>query len=203
MADTTETVNRKIADALERLSSAIEVFIHERTDELELNETQGRILMYLYQHPDQQGQTSKMAREMRRTKPTISDAVDSLVDDGYVKRGRSEEDRRVMNLTLSGKGEEAAETLVRWPEVLERYMTSYSDEEKQTVLTFLMDLMKGALEEGAMPVARMCTTCRFFNRDPDDVDSPYYCELLDIPLSEETLRVDCEEQEPKEEVAES
>lgn len=140
-----ENVSRKITNSLERLSSAIEEFIHQRTEELELNETQGRILMYLYQHPEQQGQSSKMAREMRRTKPTISDAVDSLVDNGYVERSLSEEDRRVMNLTLTEKGENAAQSLVRWPEVLEEHMEDYSSEEKQTVLTFLMDLLEGAL----------------------------------------------------------
>jgi DNA-binding MarR family transcriptional regulator len=193
-----ETVDRKIVDSLERISSAIDAFIHQRTDELGLNETQGRILMYLYQHPEQQGQTSKMAREMRRTKPTISDAVDSLVDKGFIERSLSEEDRRVMLLTLTETGEDAARTMVSWPEVLERYMDDFSSDQKRTVLTFLMNLMEGALEEGAIPVARMCTTCRFFNEDPEETDSPYYCDLLDIPLDEETLRIDCDEQEPEE-----
>jgi DNA-binding MarR family transcriptional regulator len=154
--------------------------------------------MYLYQHPEQQGQTSKMAREMRRTKPTISDAVDSLVDKGFIERSLSEEDRRVMLLTLTETGEDAARTMVSWPEVLERYMDDFSSDQKRTVLTFLMNLMEGALEEGAIPVARMCTTCRFFNEDPEETDSPYYCDLLDIPLDEDTLRVDCDEQEPEE-----
>jgi len=192
-----ESIDRKISDSLERLSSAIQAFIQQRTDKLGLNATQGRILMYLHQHPDQQGQTSKMAREMRRTKPTISDAVDTLVEEGYVKRTLSEADRRVMNLTLTEKGEDAARTMVRWPELLEQFMAEHSADEKQTVLRFLMNLIEGALNEGAIPVARMCTTCRFFNRDPDDTDSPYYCDLLDIPLDEETLRIDCDEQEPE------
>jgi hypothetical protein len=77
-------------------------------------------------------------------------------------------------------------------------MDDFSSDQKRTVLTFLMNLMEGALEEGAIPVARMCTTCRFFNEDPEETDSPYYCDLLDIPLDEETLRIDCDEQEPEE-----
>ncbi len=191
-----DTIERKITDSLERISSAIDVFMEERTDELGLNRTQGNVLLFLHHHPEQTGKTSQMAQEMRRTKATISDAVDTLVERGYIERSLSEEDRRVMNLELTEEGCEAAETLAGWPDVLERYMVDFSPEEKQTVLQFLMSLIEGSLKEGAIPTARMCLTCRFFNEEPEGTDSPYYCDLLEMPLDPETLRVDCDEQEP-------
>ncbi len=188
-------IDRKIVDSLERLSTAIQVFLEKQTEELDVNTTQGKVLMYLHQHPDQDGKISRMATEMRRTKPTISDAVDTLVEDGYVERTLSERDRRMMELKLTDRGTEAAQQLNRWPDVLEEYMEGVSSSEKQTVFQFLIQLIEGALKEGAIPTARMCTTCRYFNEDPD---SPFYCDLLDIPLDPESLRIDCDEQEPEE-----
>lgn len=192
------TLNRKISDSLERLGMAIQVFFEERTEKFDVNQTQGKILLYIYHHPDQSGKTSKMAKEMRKTKPTISDAVAQLVDRGFIDRSLSEEDRRQISLELTEKGEEVAQELAGWPSVLEQYMDDFSGREKQTVLQFLMNLIEGSLQEGAIPTARMCTTCRFFTEDPEDMDAPYYCDLLEIPLDPETLRLDCEEQEPEE-----
>lgn len=196
----TKTLDRKISDSLERLSTAIQVFLEDQSEKLNINSTQGKILLYLLHHPDQTGQTSRMAREMRLTKATISDSVDQLVNQDFIERGLSEEDRRVIELELTEKGLEAARTLSGWPEVLEQYMEGFSRKEKQTVLQFLMNLIKGSLKENAIPTARMCTTCRFFNQEPEEMEAPYYCDLLEITLDPETIRVDCDEQEPIEEV---
>lgn len=186
-------------DSLERVASAVEAFLEDRTEELGLHRTQGKILLYLFHHPDGNAQISNMAKDMKRSKPTISDAVDRLVKKTFIERTVSEQDRRMIDLELTEKGQEAASDLAGWPETLETYMDSFSREEKQTVLQFLMQIIEGSLEEGIIPTARMCTTCRFFNDDPEGYDSPFYCDLLEIPLDSETLRLHCDEQKPGEE----
>lgn len=50
---------------------------------------------------------TSVARELEVTTGTLTIAVNSLVKKGYVDRSRSEEDRRVVLVSLSGKGEKA------------------------------------------------------------------------------------------------
>lgn len=50
---------------------------------------------------------TSVARELEVTTGTLTISVNSLVKKGYVERSRSEEDRRVVLVSLSGKGEKA------------------------------------------------------------------------------------------------
>lgn len=50
---------------------------------------------------------TSVARELEVTTGTLTISVNSLVKKGYVDRTRSEEDRRVVLISLSGKGKRA------------------------------------------------------------------------------------------------
>ena len=50
---------------------------------------------------------TSVARELEVTTGTLTISVNSLVKKGYVERSRSEEDRRVVLVSLSGKGKKA------------------------------------------------------------------------------------------------
>ncbi len=50
---------------------------------------------------------TSVARELEVTTGTLTISVNSLVKKGYVDRSRSEEDRRVVLVSLSGKGKKA------------------------------------------------------------------------------------------------
>jgi len=57
--------------------------------------------------PDSSKNMTSVARELEVTTGTLTIAVNGLVKKGYVERTRSEEDRRVVLISLSGKGKEA------------------------------------------------------------------------------------------------
>lgn len=59
---------------------------------------------------------STIAKELSVTTGTLTIAVNSLVKKGYVERGRSEEDRRVVLISLSEKGVQAYEHHKRFHE---------------------------------------------------------------------------------------
>lgn len=50
---------------------------------------------------------TSVARELKVTTGTLTISINSLVKKGYVNRTRSEEDRRVVLISLSGKGQKA------------------------------------------------------------------------------------------------
>ncbi|MGI8505262.1 MAG: hypothetical protein ACR2MK_00390 [Solirubrobacteraceae bacterium] len=70
--------------------------------------------------------------------------------------------------------------------------------DKQATLRFLLDLIAGLQHAGAITVTRMCVTCRFFRRDKHpDAQRRHHCALVDMPMADGELRVDCAEHEPQ------
>jgi hypothetical protein len=64
------------------------------------------------------------------------------------------------------------------------------------MLRSLMALIRSLQEAGVVTVARMCLTCRHFGRgEGPGADAPHYCHLLEEPLPEAELRLDCPEHE--------
>jgi DNA-binding MarR family transcriptional regulator len=47
---------------------------------------------------------SKIGRQLYISKPNMTPLIDKLVDDGWVKRSRSEKDRRVVNVEITEEG---------------------------------------------------------------------------------------------------
>jgi hypothetical protein len=58
-----------------------------------------------------------------------------------------------------------------------------------------MHLIAALQNVGIITLARMCRTCRFFRPDHHPGGAPHHCALLDKPLAERELRLDCPEHE--------
>jgi len=56
---------------------------------------------------DRERTMSDTAKDLRITSGTLTIAINNLIKKGYVERQRSEEDRRVVYIKLTGKGVEA------------------------------------------------------------------------------------------------
>jgi hypothetical protein len=58
-------------------------------------------------------------------------------------------------------------------------------------------MIRSLQERQAIPAARMCVTCRFF--DPyahPESDRPHHCRFVDAPFGDAELRVDCLDHDP-------
>ena len=65
-------------------------------------------------------------------------------------------------------------------------------ERREQALLLLLDVIGRLQSAGAISVARICTTCRYFRPEAhDDPAAPHHCALLDAPLRRTQLRVDC------------
>jgi DNA-binding MarR family transcriptional regulator len=189
-------VDAKIVAALERLGQVFRNLLRERAQEYGLSPIQAQFLVYLLYHDVELRRVSQLAREFDLTQATVSAAVDSLEAKGLVGREHWPEDGRVMTLRLSTAGELVAAELSPWADAIKEHLDLGSSEEKEVVMRFLMRLIGSLQESGVITVARMCVTCRFFQRDAHPVTrSPHHCRLLDVPLGGLDLRVDCPEYE--------
>jgi DNA-binding MarR family transcriptional regulator len=189
-------VDSKIVAGLERLGQAFRVLLREKAQEHGLSPIQARFLVYLLHHGVELRRVGQLAREFDLTQATVSAAVDSLEAKGLVGRERWPEDGRVMTLRLSPEGGLVAVELSNWADAVKEHLDLCSSEEKEVVMRFLMRLIGSLQKSGVIRVARLCVTCRFFQRDAHPgAGSPHHCRLLNVPLAGSDLRVDCPEHE--------
>jgi hypothetical protein len=117
-----------------------------------------------------------------------------LESKGFVWRESWPHDGRVMTLKLTPTGEKLAVRLSTWANTIREQLDQFSPAEQEFLLKFLMQLIESLQKVGLVTIARMCLTCRYFQRDIyPGADSPHHCGLLNIPLSNTELRFDCPE----------
>lgn len=77
---------------------------------------------------------TSVARELEVTTGTLTISVNNLVKKGYVDRSRSEEDRRVVLVSLSHKGEQAYRHHQKFhEEMINAVLRELSDEEQRVL----------------------------------------------------------------------
>jgi hypothetical protein len=67
-----------------------------------------------------------------------------------------------------------------------------SELEQAVFLRGLVKMIRKLQEQGQIPIAKLCVTCKFFqpNRYPDS-DRPHYCSFVDAPFGDRELQIDC------------
>jgi len=86
-------------------------------------------------------------------------------------------------------GDDAETSMARAVDVLGR-------EEQEALLLALVRVIRQLQEIDAIPVQRMCSTCRYF--DPfihADADRPHHCHYVNASFGQRDIRIDCREHE--------
>lgn len=90
---------------------------------------------------DEARNMSTVARKMSVTVGTLTIAINGLVKKGYVNRVRSEEDRRVVLISLTEKGKKAYDHHKRFHEgMIEALMKDLDEQERGILVKSLLNL---------------------------------------------------------------
>lgn len=124
----------------------------------------------------------------------MSDAVSTLEGRGLVQRQRDPADLRSNLVGLTDDGGRLATTVAgEVGPFLAAEAGTRTD--RATTLRVLLGEIARLQDAGVITVDHSCLTCRHFR--PRRADSPAHCLLLDQPLPDPALRVDCPEHDPK------
>ncbi len=186
-------LDARLVAALERVGQAARVSLRRETRRHGLTPTQAQLLSRLRTDPPRHRRVDILATRLDLTHPTVSDAASALVRKGLVRRSRKGPDGRSPTLDLTPAGERTADELEAWQGPFLRSLAARSAPEKQRTLGLLLAVIEHLQREGVITVARTCTTCRFFRRDVHAGPRPHHCALLEVPLGDGDLRVDCPE----------
>ncbi|WP_439657612.1 MarR family winged helix-turn-helix transcriptional regulator [Lentzea sp. HUAS TT2] len=194
--DGTAGLDRRLADALERLGHGMRSLAQRTAREHGLSPLQQQTVLALAQHPQTRHEVAALAAEFDVTTPTMSDAVAALERKQLVTRSPGTDGRRRV-LSLTDAGAAVARGLSSWDDPLTAALAGIPEADRAITLHTLLRVIEDLHRTEVVSVTHMCTTCRFFGRDEHpDPAVPHHCHLLRMPLPLAELRTDCPEHEP-------
>ncbi|MGI6450223.1 MAG: MarR family winged helix-turn-helix transcriptional regulator [Desulfitobacteriia bacterium] len=96
---------------------------------------------------NQERNMSSVARDLDITIGTLTIAINNLLRKGYVNRTRSEEDRRIVLISLTPKGKEAYQHHLRFHDEMIRTTISRLSQEEMKVLISALENINGYFKE--------------------------------------------------------
>lgn len=192
-----EPVDVRIAVGLNKLGLAMKQETWKQSTGAGLSPTQGQILSSLSLDGDRT--STELAKTMGLTLPTVSDSVRVLVDKGLVAKRPDPRNARASLLSLTPAGRERAQRARSFPDYLASAAGALSPTEQEVFFTGLVKMIRTLQGEGKIPTNRMCVTCTHFRPHAHEGDMPHHCALVDAPMANRHLRIDCAEQEEAEE----
>jgi DNA-binding MarR family transcriptional regulator len=182
-------LEEKIFSALERIHIASRSGLQKSVQGYGVSVLQAQIM----RHVDlrKSASVSQLAEQLKVSKPTISDAVASLLEKELVKKIMGAEDARGYHLTLTDKGKIETSNIFSYATPFLKTLNSLNNEQKEAFWDALLYLLKTMQGQGLIPPQRMCFSCQYFEQNKDG--DRYYCKLMKMALSLELLRADCNE----------
>lgn len=186
------SIEHRIEEGLARLSAVIRADDWNRAKAAGINPTQQGVLDYLRRRPEGSGLTD-IAVHLLISQPTATDSVAALERKGLVERRASETDRRAVRVLLTQAGVALLEGSST--DGMARLAVERLDEAgKAELLLTVVSLIKTLQDLDAVPVQRMCVTCRHFApfAHPDG-EKPHHCHYVNAAFGQRELRIDCHE----------
>ncbi len=179
----------KIVVALERISEAFRVLLWNESKDNSLSPIQIQILIFLKFHSQEKCKVSYLAQEFNMTKATVSDSIKVLLQKGLIEKYDDPSDTRSYIIGLTTEGKKTAEKSSNFAFAIEKPLSTFSDEQKEVMLSGLLKLIHELNKAGVITVQRMCHTCAHYSND----NGVHHCQLLQAKLASTELRIDCPE----------
>lgn len=191
-------LDRKLLVAVERLGRALRAARQQLASRHRLSLLQLLIVEHLADgRPRRVGE---LAAELDVTQPTVSEALGTLQNKGLANRRGDEGDARVNLVTLTTNGSvlaaEIADELV--PILTANPSTNAGD--RAIALRVVLAEISHLQKAGVISINRSCLTCLHYQQPaaaPAPTPTEARCLLLDEPLRDADLRVDCADYVPE------
>lgn len=185
-----EDLDSKLVVAFEKMAEVFRVLLWDQAKVHGLSPIQMQILIFLKNHEPALGKPAIIASELNVTKPTISDALKSLVEKGLIVSKQNPSDSRSRLLSLKPKGASLTKEIESFSHPLQEQLSKLGTTEKSIVLERMLTLIDGLATSDVISTQRMCYSCAHYKGDKHH---DHHCLLLEKRLSKETLRIDCPE----------
>lgn len=194
-----ERLATRIATGLHKIGLALKQQTWQQANEEGLSPTQGQILATLVVNGSLTG--TELSERLGVTLPTISESVRVLVDKKLVTKSPDPRHPRASLLSPTKRGAELGARARSWPEFMASAVADLSPPEQRAFYSGVMKMLRALQEQGLVPTSGMCVTCTHFRPNVRAGASPHHCALVDAPLADDQLRLDCPDHERADDAA--
>lgn len=190
----TNAIADRIADGLKRVAAVMRSDEWAAAQALGVTPTQLQILNILEGRIDGL-RVTEIAAHLGVSQPTATDSVNALQRKGYVEKAAGA-DRRAVPVALTAEGRKALRQSGRAENATRDALEKLPAAAQEELLLSLVRVINTLQQAGAVPVQRMCVTCKYFEPHRHaGKQSPHHCHFVNAPLRQRELRVDCREHE--------
>lgn len=191
-----DTLSKRIGDGLARVAAAMRADEWSAAENVDLTPTQLSILSYLAGRETIGGRVKEIAAHLGVSQPTATDSINALERKAYVAKLASPTDKRSVSVLISTAGKAALKQAASAGNATQEALTLLPASDKEELLMSLVKIIRNLQEAGAIPIQRMCATCRFFAPNiHDDADNPHHCHFVNAAFGRKEFRIDCGEHE--------
>ncbi|MGU3496206.1 MarR family winged helix-turn-helix transcriptional regulator [Xanthobacteraceae bacterium A53D] len=185
----------RLEEGLSRIAAVLRADDWSRAKAVQLNPTQYAILVHLQGRPDGLG-IKDIAFQLGVSQPTATDSVAALERKGLVARQANPQDRRAVHVRLTADAETALRVARSIPGHTHETLAALDRPAQEALLLTLIAMIRQLQETGAIPIQRMCASCRHFRPFAHaDAARPHHCTFVDASFGQQDLRIECREHE--------
>ncbi|WP_226951390.1 MarR family winged helix-turn-helix transcriptional regulator [Rhizobium terrae] len=184
------SIDVRIREGFSRIATAMRIEEWKKAKEVGLNPTQLAVLALLEGRKDGLN-VKEIAAHLGVSQPSATDSIAALEKKEHLEKRAEQGDRRAVRVHLTSTGLAAVQRDAGG-DLAEQAVGSLEEREQEHLLLSLIKMIRHLQESGAIPLQRMCVTCRYFApfAHPDG-ERPHHCHFVDAAFGQRELRVDC------------
>ncbi len=199
-----DPTTRRLRDGLDRLAAVSRADLWSAAGAGGLNPAQAQALGLVAGRSPAGLRVRDIAAHLGVSAPTVTDSIAALERKGFVARSADPADARAVIVRATEAGRLALQALEAAPSSLETALARLSHGEQADLLVLTVKLIRALQIADAIPVQRLCVTCRHFRPNIHaDADSPHHCAFVDAAFGNRQIRLDCGDHEPADPAAQS
>jgi DNA-binding MarR family transcriptional regulator len=193
-----DPVTIRLREGFERIALVMRAESWTSAGEAGINPIQAQVLALLTARPAGL-RPKQIAAHLAVSAPSIADTLSALERKGLLERSPDPTDARAVIARATRDGRELGRRIAGAASTVTAALAQLSPAEQAELLLTQMKLIRTLQLAGAIPMQRMCVSCRHFrpNAHPG-AGSPHHCAFVDAPIGIRDLRLDCGEHEAAE-----
>ncbi len=200
----THTLQHNLRFGLDRIAAALRADDWATASVIGLNPTQTHILTFLAGRAPRGARVQAIADYLGVSQPTATDSVNALLRKGFVSKNADTSDARSNSVQVTQSGSAIVRGLGQIGSATTKSLAALDDSEQASLLHVLIKLIRSLQIAKAIPVQRMCVTCKHFRPYLyPDADQPHHCAFVNAAFGDRHLRLDCGDHEPADPAAQA
>ena len=152
------------------------------------------ILEFLAGHDS--ARVKEIAAHLGVSQPTATDSIAALERKGLVVKASAQGDKRATAIRITAEGKAAFGSVSPIETAAMEAARSLSPGEQEGLLLSLVKMIRHLQEADAIPIQRMCTSCRYFRPYQHSGEAkPHHCNFVNAAFGSNELRIDCRDHE--------